>query len=293
MDLNALKLFVRVADVLSFTQAAQALGLTQSGVSRAVARLEDELRVKLINRNTHAVSLTPDGLYLYDMARRLIGELDDVGQRLNGRALSPEGELRITTPSAYGRLVTLPLLKTILDRYPALKIDAVMTDRLVDVVEEGFDAAIRIGHLTDSRLIGRTIRHLKFTTVASPAYLRKHGAPAVPDDLLQHNCLVVKGAGTGRRTKWRYRLGERVQHLDVSGNMTVDTADALLEAALCGIGIVQIMDFAVARYVESGHLVDVLPDFAVADIPLTLLYAKSRHRSPKIAALLAAFGLAG
>lgn len=258
MDLNALKIFIKVGETQSFTKAAQALGLTQSGVSRAITRLELDLRVTLLNRNTHSVSLTTDGVFLYESSKSLIHEMDEVGHSITGRTVFPEGELKITTPSAYGRLVIIPMLKEILDRYPALTIDAVMTDRLVDLVEEGFDAAIRIGSVQDSRLIARTIKHLRFVTVASPEYLNSHGIPKEPAELVQHNCLAVKAQRTGRSTKWFYSIAGEQQAFDIKGNLVVDTADVLLEAALSGMGVVQIMDFAVGKYLENGKLVELL-----------------------------------
>ncbi len=291
MDLNGLKIFIKVAETQNFTKAAQSLALTQSGVSRAVARLEVELRVKLVNRNTHSVSLTTDGIFLYESSKELLHEMEDVGHRLTGRAAFPEGELRITTPSTYGRLVMMPMLQDILTRYPALKIDAVMSDRLVDLVEEGFDAAIRIGSVQDSRLIARTIKQLRFVTVASPDYLRQFGIPKQPADLRQHNCLIIKSPRTGRATKWRYSLAGKELLVDVQGNLTVDTADVLLEAALNNIGIVQIMDFSAGPYLQRGELVELLPDYSQDAVPLSLIYAKSRHRSPKITTLLTAFGV--
>ncbi|WP_336778744.1 LysR family transcriptional regulator [Pantoea sp. USHLN256] len=291
MDLNALKIFIKVGETQSFTKAAQALGLTQSGVSRAITRLELDLRVTLLNRNTHSVSLTTDGVFLYESSKSLIHEMDEVGHSITGRTVFPEGELKITTPSAYGRLVIIPMLKEILDRYPALTIDAVMTDRLVDLVEEGFDAAIRIGSVQDSRLIARTIKHLRFVTVASPEYLNSHGIPKEPAELVQHNCLAVKAHRTGRSTKWFYSIAGEQQAFDIKGNLVVDTADVLLEAALSGMGVVQIMDFAVGKYLENGKLVELLQEYSEASIPLSLIYAKSRHRSPKISTLLAALGI--
>ncbi|OPJ96900.1 LysR family transcriptional regulator [Serratia marcescens] len=291
MDLNALKIFIKVGETQSFTKAAQALGLTQSGVSRAITRLELDLRVTLLNRNTHSVSLTTDGVFLYESSKSLIHEMDEVGHSITGRTVFPEGELKITTPSAYGRLVIIPMLKEILDRYPALTIDAVMTDRLVDLVEEGFDAAIRIGSVQDSRLIARTIKHLRFVTVASPEYLNSHGIPKEPAELVQHNCLAVKAQRTGRSTKWFYSIAGEQQAFDIKGNLVVDTADVLLEVALSGMGVVQIMDFAVGKYLENGKLVELLQEYSEASIPLSLIYAKSRHRSPKISTLLAALGI--
>lgn len=291
MDLNALKIFIRVGETQSFTKAAQLSGLTQSGVSRAIARLELDLHVTLLNRNTHSVSLTADGLFLFESSKSLIHEMDEVGQLLSGRTVFPGGQFRITTPSAYGRLAIIPMFKQILDNSPALTIDAVMTDRLTDLVEEGFDAAIRIGNIQDSRLIARPLRQLRFVTVASPEYLDRHGIPQTPAELAQHNCLVVKAQKTGRATRWLYETDSGQQSFEVTGNLMVDTADVLLEAALSGIGMVQILDFAVDKYLENGRLIGLLPGTPGVQVPLSLIYAKSRHRSPKINTLLTAFGL--
>lgn len=291
MDLNALKVFVKVAELQSFTKAAQVLRLTQSGVSRAVTRLEHDLHVTLFNRNTHSVSLTTDGLFLYESSRNLINEMDDVGQLLTGRALLPEGELRITTPSTYGRLIIIPIFKDVLEKYPALSIDAVMTDRLVGLVEEGFDAAIRIGHVQDSRLIARTIKHLRYITVASPEYLNKYGIPRDPAELIDYNCLSVKAQKTGLNTKWMFNIKGENKFIDIKGNFSVDTADVLLEAALNGMGIVQIMDFSANDHIQKGTLIELFKEYSVGSVPLSLIYAKSRHRSPKISALLTALGV--
>jgi len=291
MDLNALRIFVKVGELQSFTKAAKVLRLTQSGVSRAVSRLEHDLHVILFNRNTHSVSLTTDGLFLYESSRSLINEMEDVGQLLTGRTLVPEGELRITTPSTYGRLVIIPILKEILEKYPALSIDAVMTDRLVGLVEEGFDAAIRIGEVQDSRLIARTIKHLHFVTVASPEYLNKYGMPKDPVELVNYNCLTVKSQKTGLSKKWSYNINGESKLIDIKGNFNVDTADVLLEAALNGMGVVQIMDFSASKYIHDGTLIELFPGCSQNAIPLSLIYAKSRHRSPKISALLTALGL--
>lgn len=290
MDLNALQVFVKVGELQSFTRAAQALGMTQSGVSRAVARLEAEQKMTLIQRNTHHISLTPDGQFLFASSRPLLQQMQTLEQHLDGRNSQPEGVLRLTAPATFGRLVVMPLLQTMLATYPQLRLDTVMTDRVVDIVEEGFDAALRIGRVTEQQLIARPLRDLRMVTVASPDYLRRHGRPQTPDELGRFNCLAVKTRPNGRLTDWRYLHNGEQRRVTVRGNMTVDSADVLLEAALCGCGLVQIMDFAVAPWIAAGRLVEVLPDFAGIARTLHLVYSPSRHRSPKISALLAAFG---
>lgn len=291
MDLNALKIFVKVGELQSFTRAAHALGFTQSGISRSVARLEEDLKISLINRNTHSISLTPDGQFLYAASRGLIRQMDEIEHRLDQRSSVVEGALKITTPSAFGRLVAMPLLADMLHRHPQLTIDTVMSDRVVDIIEDGFDAAIRIGDVEDQQVIARRIKDLRLVTVASPSFVARYASPATPAELSHFNCLTVKGQKDGRSTDWMFRHQGEDLRVSVTGNMSVDNADVLLDAALNGIGLVQVMDFAVEPLIASGKLVEVLPDFSGFTRPLHLIYSPSRHRSPKITALLQAFGV--
>ncbi|MBF2966397.1 LysR family transcriptional regulator, partial [Pseudomonas aeruginosa] len=160
MDLNAVKLLARVAETRSFTQAAVSLGLTQSGLSRAIGRLEAELGVRLLHRTTRSVSLTPDGQLFYERCAPLLAELEEVEKLLVDRQCAPSGPLKITTPQALGRIVIMPVLRELTRRYPQLQIEAAMTDRLVDLTEEGFDAAVRLGRVGDVRLIARPLAAL-------------------------------------------------------------------------------------------------------------------------------------
>jgi LysR family transcriptional regulator for bpeEF and oprC len=215
MDLNALRLLVKVAETRSFTRAASDLGLTQSGLSRAISRLEQQLGVRLLQRNTRSVSLTPDGRVLVERATPLLAELAQTRDLLLDRRDSPSGVLKISTPSLYGRKVVMPVIGELTQQYPDLCIEAVMTDRLVDIIEEGFDAVVRTGPIQDQRLIARRLPPLNWVTVAAPAYLARHGAPQTLDDLQRHDCLTVRNltlgawwngrSWTGARSgKWRW-----------------------------------------------------------------------------------------
>lgn len=292
MDLNAVRLLVRVAETRSFTRAAGDLGLTQSGLSRAISRLETQLGVRLLQRNTRSVSLTPDGQVLYERSAPLLAELAEAEKLLLDRRSNPSGLLKISTPSLFGRKVVMPVIGELTHRYPDLCIEAVMTDRLVDIVDEGFDALLRTGEIQDQRLIARALTPLRWVTVASPAYLARYGAPQTVDDLQDHNCLTVRNLRSGRLVDWQFMLAGKVQDVSVEGRLIFDIGDALVDGALGGYGIAQVMDFAVREEIESGRLVPLLEDFAGRSRALSLVYPPSRQYSPKLMAFAEALGQA-
>lgn len=284
MDLNALRLLVRVAETRSFTRAAGDLGLTQSGLSRAISRLESELGVRLLQRNTRSVSLTPDGQVLYERSAPLLLELADAERQLLDRRATPSGLLKISTPSLFGRNVVMPVIGELTQRYPELCIEAVMTDRLVDIIDEGFDAVLRTGEIQDQRLIARPLHALRWVTVASPAYLARHGAPLTVDDLQQHNCLSVRNLRSGRLVDWQFMLDGKVRDVSVSSRLIFDIGDALVDAVLGGYGVAQLMEFAVKDALAEGRLVPLLEDYAGRSRALSLVYPPSRQYSPKLMA---------
>ncbi|MCX7080753.1 MAG: LysR family transcriptional regulator [Pseudomonas sp.] len=292
MDLNAVRLLVRVAETRSFTRAAGDLGLTQSGLSRAISRLESELGVRLLQRNTRSVSLTPDGQVLYERSAPLLAELAEAEKLLLDRRCSPSGLLKISTPSLFGRKVVMPVIGELTQRYPDLCIEAVMSDRLVDIVDEGFDAVLRTGEIQDQRLIARPLQPLRWVTVASPAYLARHGTPQTVDDLQQHNCLSVRNLRSGRLVDWQFILDRKVRDVSVSGRLIFDIGDALVDAVLGGYGIAQLMTFAVNDAIGDGRLVPLLEDYAGRSRALSLVYPPSRQYSPKLMAFAEALGQA-
>lgn len=284
MDLNAVRLLVRVAETRSFTRAAGDLGLTQSGLSRAISRLESELGVRLLQRNTRSVSLTPDGQMLYERSAPLLAELAEAEKLLLDRRSTPSGLLKISTPSLFGRKVVMPVIGELTLRYPALRIEAVMTDRLVDIVDEGFDALLRTGEIQDQRLIARTLAPLRWVSVASPTYLARFGTPHSVDDLKDHHCLTVRNLRSGRMVDWQFMLDGKVQDVSVEGRLIFDIGDALVDGAVGGFGIAQVMDFAVRDDLAAGRLVPVLEAFAGRSRAISLVYPPSRQYSPKLMA---------
>ncbi len=204
MDLNAVRMLVRVAEARSFTVAAGQLGVSQSGLSRAIGRLEATLGVKLLQRTTRNVGLTPDGRQFVEQVAPLLGGLDEAERQLADRSCTPSGTLRISAPSMFGRKVLVPLLAPLLARYPQLRVETVLSDRLVDLVEEGFDVALRTGPIADRRIVARPLRPLRWVTVASPAYLAARGAPADLETLRDHACLAIRNPRSGRLVNWQF-----------------------------------------------------------------------------------------
>ncbi len=292
MDLNAVRLLVRVADARSFTRAAGELGLTQSGLSRAISRLETQLGVRLLQRNTRSVSLTPDGQMLYERSAPLLAELADTEKLMLDRRATPSGLLKISTPSLFGRKVVMPVIGELTLRYPELHIEAVMTDRLVDIVDEGFDALLRTGEIQDQRLIARPLAPLRWITVASPAYLARFGTPQSIDELKDHTCITVRNLRTGRLVDWQFMRGAKVQDVSVEGRLIFDIGDAMVDAAVGGFGIAQVMDFAVRDDLAAGRLVPLLENFAGRSRAISLVYPPSRQYSPKLMAFAEALGRA-
>ena len=286
MDLNAVHMLIKVAETKSFTQAASQLGTSQSRISRTIAQLEEELGTRLLHRNTRNVSLTPDGCELVDRSGPLIAGLDEARKLLLDRRCEPSGVLRMTAPSVLGRVVLTPLLGKLLKAHPQLQIDASFTDRLVDMADEGYDAAVRIGPLEDSRMIARALPPLRWVTVASPDYLAENGTPRSLEDLARHRCLCVYNHYYGRLVHWQFLDAKgAAQDWQPPQSVTFDSGDPLIEGSLAGLGVAQVMEFAVREHIQSGRLVRLLPEFEGRSRELSLVYPRARQASPKIKVL--------
>ena len=286
MDLNAVHMLVKVAETKSFTQAASQLGTSQSRISRTIAQLEEELGTRLLHRNTRNVSLTPDGCELVDRSGPLIAGLDEARKLLLDRRCEPSGVLRMTAPSVLGRVVLTPLLGKLLKAHPQLQIDASFTDRLVDMADEGYDAAVRIGPLEDSRMIARALPPLRWVTVASPDYLAENGTPHNLEDLARHRCLCVYNHYYGRLVHWQFLDAKgAAQDWQPPQSVTFDSGDPLIEGSLAGLGVAQVMEFAVREHIQSGRLTRLLPEFEGRSRELSLVYPRARQASPKIKVL--------
>ena len=265
-----------VVDAGSFVAGGQATGLTRSAAGKAVGRLEDRLGARLLNRTTRTLSLTDEGRAFYDGGRAVLHAINDAEASVVGHAGTPRGLLRLTVPNAYGRLVIAPLIAEYLAAWPDLQMEVSFTDRQSDIVEEGFDLAIRIGEVPqDTRLVSRVVARYGWALVASPAYLEKRGEPASIDAIGDYDRLMF--SSRGRRQNWRFR-DEDGTWITAQGRsrLRLDSGEALCDAAVAGLGLAFLPDFVVAADLDAGRLRRLLPDMDGGDAVITAIYPSRR-----------------
>jgi DNA-binding transcriptional LysR family regulator len=277
--------FVRAVERGGFSPAARELGLTPSAISKLVTRMENRLGVRLLNRTTRRLALTPEGEAFFHRAQRILADIEEAEDevaRFRGR---PRGKLRVNVGTAFGGHQLVPALPEFLARYPEIAVEITMTDRVVDLVEEGADVGIRSGHLADSSLVARKICDMERVICASPAYLARHGTPRRPEDLLGHNCLLF--AGVPQFQRWPFRTAEGVRDVAVTGTVSASSAETLVQLAVMGLGVIRLADVIVGDAIARGQLVPVLADaHHVEPLPLHAVFPHGRHRSPRVAALV-------
>jgi DNA-binding transcriptional LysR family regulator len=266
----------------SFTAAARALDMPKSSVSRKVSELEDRLGVRLLQRTTRKLGLTDAGRLYFDRSSRIVAEMEEAEQAVAQTQSAPRGLLRVTAPLSFGMLG--PMMAAFLQRHPDVQVELVCTDRRVDLVDEGFDVAIRAGPLDDSTLIARSLGVLERVLIASPAYLRRRKRPRSPAELSEHDC-VNFGAGHAP-TVWILHSGERRVEVRVSPRYSVNELDLLLEAARAGVGIALIARFVAVEDLRAGRLRQLLPEWSSPKTPIHAVYPTARHLSPKVAAFV-------
>ena len=280
--------FVRSVEGGGFTAAARALGLTPSAVSKVITRLETRLGVRLLNRTTRSLSLTAEGEQYYQRAQRILGEIEDAEREVTAGRVAPRGVLRMHVSVAFGLNQLPPVLPQFLARYPQVELVMTVTDRVVDLVDEGVDLAVRLGRLPDSSLVARRICDIERVICAAPGYLRKHGTPRQPEDLLKHNCLRL--SEQPRLSFWPFddpAAPQGVRTIEVRGNFSATNAETLVQMAVQGLGIVRLADLTVGPALQDGRLVRVLDDVHhVEGVPMNALMQPGRHRQPKVAAMV-------
>jgi DNA-binding transcriptional LysR family regulator len=282
-DLTLVAVFVRVVELRSFSAAARALGTTTSAVSKRIARLEDRLGVRLLSRTTRRLSLTEAGSALFVRGSRILAELEAAELEVGRHGDRPHGTLRVNGPVVFGERHVAPLLPEFLSRHPEVQVDLSLSDRYVDVVEEGWDAVIRIGRPVDSGLIARRLGTARLVVCAAPSYLARHGVPEEPADLLAHNCLRYTMAQG--RSEWNFRTADGgVRALAVSGNLRCDHGGAMHAAVREGLGIAMLPTFIVDDDLRSGALVELLRDHVASDVVINLVWPAGRHTQPKVKA---------
>ena len=279
--LAAIQVFAQVVESGSFAKAADRLGLSTSAASRQVAELETHLQTRLLNRTTRRVSLTESGQQFYERAVQLMTDLAEAEQEASSAAVVPRGTIRLTTSVNFGVRHVAPAIAEFLERYPDVGFDVSLSDRVVDLVEEGLDLAIRIGPPGADNLVARKLGETRMVPCASPDYLAKHKAPKTPEDLAHHNCFTYEYVSP--RHVWRFRDRSGAERaVRVAGRLHSNNGDLLAEVAARGAGIVFEPAFIVGPEVRAGRLVPLLQDFEPLPVPIYALYPSRKHLSAKV-----------
>lgn len=272
--------FVAVAECGQFTAAAERLGLSSSQISRQVARLEERLQTRLFYRSTRKVSLTEAGQTFLQHCQRLQDGREEALRAIGDLASEPKGLLRMTCAVAYGERFIVPLVNDFMARHPQLRLELELTNRSLDLLQEGLDLAIRLGRLQDSRLVATRLAPRVMYLCAAPSYLQRYGRPHSLSELPRHNCLI------GSSDQWQFQQEGREQALRVQGNWRCNSGEAVLDAALRGFGVCQLPDYYVQAHLRSGALVALLEAQQPPNTAVWALYPQQRHLSPKVRQLV-------
>lgn len=277
---DALAAFVRVVQAGSFTRAAEALGTQKARLSRIVTRLESDLGLRLLERTTRSLSLTEAGREIFERAVGILGAVEDVERVAQRIHAEPRGVLKLTCGVEFGMIAVSGWIDAYLRRHPQVSVEADFTGRLVDIVHEGFDLAIRVGELPDSRLAARCIGELQYGLFASPQYLARRGVPGTPEDLAQHELLVFT-AGS-HRSGWRLSRGADHRRVDAPARLRVNNSFSIRDAARDGVGVAQLPLLVASEGLDTGALVRVLPEWSPPAVPVHALFPSGRYLTPKV-----------
>lgn len=281
---QAIRTFAQVVESLSFVRAAERLGVSTTAVSRLVAELEGELQTRLLQRTTRRISVTDAGRAFYERCVQILADLDEAEREAAREAAEPRGTIRLTTSVNFGTRQVTPAIALFLARHAQVKFDVSLSDRIVDIVEEGFDLAIRIGATGPENLVARKLGETQLVPCASPAYIARHGAPASPEDLTQHNCLTYEYA---LRDAWTFRdTAGRERTVKVAGSLNSNNSELNVAAAVQGVGIALEPDFIVGSELKKGTLVPVLKSFEAPALPVYAVYPSRRHLPAKVRAFV-------
>jgi LysR family transcriptional regulator for bpeEF and oprC len=280
--LQAMEVFVQVADTGSFTRAADMLNLPKATVSTLIQSLEAALACKLLHRTTRQVTVTSDGAAYYERCVRILGDVRDAEESLSRTRMSPSGRLRVDAPTGLASEILVPALPDFFERYPDIKLELGSNDRQVDLIEEGVDCALRGGNLLDTSLIARRVGVIRFVTCAAPSYLARYGTPQHPRELEQHRYVNYFSTNTGKIYDWDFnRDGERIE-LSLPGALALNDSNAYVRAGLAGLGIIQLTNYRAAELIAEGSMVQLLADWSTDPLPVHVVYPQNRHLSTKV-----------
>ncbi len=283
--LHAIEAFIRIVEAGSITAAAEAMEVSQPAMVRTLAALESELGVRLLNRTTRRMSLTDEGRDYLERSRQIIAAVEDAQLSLSARRATPRGRLRIAASVSFGRTFVAPVVAEFLAENPQVHVELLLLDRVVDLVEEGMDLAVRVARLADSSMIAHEIGRVRRITVASPAWLKKNGSPKKPADLSGCGCVsftAVTGAG-----QWTFGEGRAARHVVVQSALSTNQIDAAVTACVQGVGPGRFFDYHVLAEIQAGRLTRILRGFESEPVPASILYPSARHPSPNVRAFVA------
>lgn len=286
-DLNAIRIFIKVAQLSSFSKAATSLNLPKSSVSQAVTMLESTLNTRLLHRTTRTVNMTSDGELFYQRALGIISDADDLKNLFVTVDKGLTGRIRVDMPQAVSRDTIIPNLSSFLKMHPNLEIELGSSDRRVDVIKEGFDCVVRVGELTDSSLIARRLGSFKVLNCVSRYYVKNHGLPKTLKDLKNH--YIVRYSQTLGIPDPGFEYldsNNQLQSMTMKSQLTVNSSEAYLSAALNGFGLIQTPIHGISKHLESAELVQVLPQYAMPDLPINILYPNRRHLPKRVSAFM-------
>lgn len=282
--LDDMMAFIKVVEARSFTAAGARLGLSKSVVSRRIAELEDRLGARLLNRTTRKLSLTEIGQAFYERCARIVADVDEAERAVGDLHGAPRGRLRVNAPVSFGRLHLAAAIVAFIERYPAIEIDIDLNDRYVDLLEDGYDLAVRVGRLRDSSLVARKLAPSRRALVASPAYLERHGTPETPADLAQHHCLLYTNIPTAEQ--WQFADGDGAYSVKVSGRMRANNGDLACAAAVAGLGIAVLPTFLCGAPLATGDLTALNLPLKTTETGVYAVYPQNRHLSSKVRAFV-------
>lgn len=287
-NLDALLIFARVAELTSFTRAAESVGIQKGRVSTVIRELEREMGVALLHRTTRTVQLTEDGRAFYSRARDLLAEVEELRSMFSGNGAALRGRLRVDMSTELAQSVVIPAIPQFIAAHPGLELEISSTDRRVDLVQEGFDCVIRLGPVVDESLIARPLGKLRMINAASPGYLAQYGTPHTLDDLLSQGHQMVHYTRTfgAKLTGWEYPDGNGYASLSLPGAMQVNSVQTYHAAGIAGIGLIQAGYSGLARHIERGALVEILPDLRPKPLDAWLVVAHRRNMSQRVRAFM-------
>jgi LysR family transcriptional regulator for bpeEF and oprC len=280
--LHAMNVFAKVVEMNSFWRAADSLNIPHGSATTVVKNLESHLNVRLLQRTTRRLNLTPEGAEYYQRCAVILAEIEEAEASLTQTGKGPKGKLRVDMTASIGRLIVMPRLSEFQEEYPDIELMIGMSDRFVDLVQDGVDCALRVGSLEDSSLVARRLLDLQTMTVASPRYLALHGVPTNIDDLRSHRAVHYFSSRTGRVADMNFTVENEAHEMKLRGSLTINDADAYVMAAVTGAGLAQAPRFMLLPYLRSGELIEVLPRCTPRPMPIAAVYPHNRHLSPKV-----------